>query len=1015
MRTRYFSLHIIALTLGLVSTSGIFAQAPDTARTKTGHPPLVRTDTGRKANIADDTTILHKNSDLGEVVVVAYGAQKKEAITGAVVQISAKDLSKRSLLSVADALAGAAPGIQATLSDGQPGSSAALRLRGFGSISASSSPLLVVDGVVYDGDLASLNVDDIASISPLLDASSAALYGSRGSNGVILITSKRGSKSGKKPAVQLKMFQGYNERMIPEYKRVNAYDYYPLMWEFDRNGLISSQGGLLANQIAKDSIKSMLGYNPFNVPDNEIVDVNGKLNPAAKLLYGNDLDWEKASTRKGYHQEYGLSFNGGNEFADYYASVGYVSDKGYTPSADFKRWTGRVNANAHLSSRITAGLNVYGSTSTTNQTPAYGSGYVVNPFYFSRSIGPIYPVYKHDATGAYVLDNNGGKIYDDGVNASGNRPFAIGRNVIEEGYLNENYLTGNSLGARANINATLGKGLTFTSNIGTDQEGSDSYNYLNPLIGDGAPAGSLTAGTAKVSSYTFNQLFNYNKYWGLHSIEAMAGHENYKSEATSLSQTVSGLIFPEKSLELSNYSTVGAPTSGTTVHTIESYLSRVNYNYNARYYLTLSARRDGNSNFPDGHRWANFWSAGGAWLISKEDFFNASFVNDLKVKLSYGKVGNDAVGSYPYQGGYVTNNNAQEPGYIFAKYDNHSLTWESLNNLNTGVEFALFKRRISGYVQFYNKASSGLVFAVPQPLSAGGTPDGTYFVWQNIGNMYNRGLELSLTGTIISERDLNWQVTLNASTLKNRITQMPSTNPTIISGTKRLAVGHSIYDYWLPSYKGVDAATGDALYELDPSQTYDEGPYFDYPDKTINGKKYTTVIGRAKYDYQGSAIPKVYGSIRNNIDYKKFSFSFICSYQIGGLTYDAVYAGLMSPQFGYAMAADLKNSWHNVGDQTNIPRLDYGRSGDLYASSSRWLTSATSLTINNINFGYTLDQKFLRRAGLKVGGIQANLTLENVYQFSARTGMNVLQSFNGVTSDGFIPRRAVTMGVIVNM
>jgi TonB-linked SusC/RagA family outer membrane protein len=1003
------------LILSLVLPSVLFAQTKDSVKTGAVHPTAPATDTSKKKNPAEDTTILRKNSDLGEVVVVAYGAQKKEAITGAVVQISAKDLSKRSLLSVADALAGSAPGIQATLSDGQPGSSPNLRLRGFGSISASSSPLLVVDGVVYDGDLASLNVDDIASVTPLLDASSSALYGSRGSNGVILITTKKGSKSGKKPAVKLRISQGYNERMIPEYKRVDAYGYYPLMWELYRNGLITTQGGYLANQLAKDSIKSMLGYNPFNVPDNQIVDINGKLNPQAKLLYGNDLDWENQSTRKGFHQDYGLSFNGGNDFADYFASVGYVDDKGYTPTADFKRWTARVNANAHLSSRITAGLNVYGSTQTTNQTPAYGSGYVVNPFYFSRTIGPIYPVHKHDATGAYVLDNSGNRIYDDGVNATGDRPFAIGRNVIEEGNLNENYLTGNSLGARANVNAILGKGLTFTSNLGIDQEGSNSYNYLNPLIGDGAPAGSLTTGRADITSYSFNQLFNYNKSFGLHSIDAMVGHENYQMETTSTSETVSGLIFPEKSLELSNYTTAGAPVSSTAVHRVESYLSRINYNYNARYFVTLSARRDGNSSFPADNRWANFWSAGGAWLISKEDFFNVPFVNDLKAKLSYGKVGNDAVGTYPYQGGYVTNNNAQEPGYIFGQYDNHNLTWESLNNLNTGVEFSLLKRRLSGYIQYYNKASSGLVFAVPQPLSAGGTPGGTYSVWQNVGDMYNRGVELSLTGVLIARKDLNWQVTLNASTLKNRITQMPADEQAIVSGTKRLAPGHSIYDYWLPVYKGVDAATGDALYALDPSLTYNEGPYFDYPDKTINGKQYTTVIGRAKYDYVGSAIPKVYGSVRNNVEYKRLSFGFICSYQIGGLTYDAVYAGLMSPQFGYAAAADLKNSWHNVGDQTNIPRLDYGRSGDLYASSSRWLTSATSLTINNVNFGYTFDPKLIKRTGLKVGDVQATLTLENVYQFSGRTGMNVLQSFNGVTSDGFIPRRAVTMGVVVNM
>ncbi len=530
MRIKDISGRIFALILPLILPSVLLAQVGDTVRTKAGHQ-RVAADTGKRKNLADDTTILHKNSDLGEVVVVAYGAQKKEAITGAVVQISAKDLSKRFALVCGRCVGWSGAWHQATLSDGQPGSSPNLRLRGFGSISASSSPLLVVDGIVYDGDLASLNVDDIASISPLLDASASALYGSRGSNGVILITTKKGSKSGGKPAVKLKIFQGYNERMIPEYSRVDAYGYYPLMWEFDRNGLITSQGGLLANKIATNSIESMLGYNPFNVADNAIVDINGKLNPDAKLLYGNDLDWEKASTRKGFHQDYGLSFNGGNDFADYYASIGYVSDKGYTPTADFKRWTGRVNANAHLSSRITAGLNIYGSTQTTNQTPAYGTGYVVNPFYFSRTLGPIYPVYKHDASGAYMLDNSGNRIYDDGVNPTGNRPFAIGRNVIEEGYLNENYLAGNSLGARANVNVNLAKGLNFTSNIGMDQEGSNSYNYLNPVIGDGAPAGSLTAGRADIRSYTFNQLFNYDKSWSSHSLEAMVGHENYQRES----------------------------------------------------------------------------------------------------------------------------------------------------------------------------------------------------------------------------------------------------------------------------------------------------------------------------------------------------------------------------------------------------------------------------------------------------------------------------------------------------
>ena len=220
------------------------------------------------------------------VVVVAYGSQKKSSVTGAIAQISDSQIARRPLTNIAEALTGAAPGIQSTLSGGQPGGSPNIRVRGFGSISAGSSPLIVVDGIVYDGDLASLNAADVASMSTLMDAASAALYGSRGSNGVILVTTKKGSSRNKKPAVQFKMSQGINVRMLPEYSRVDAYDYYPLMWEFYRNGLISNQGGYLANLYAKNEIKSMLGYNPFNVADNEIVDINGKLNPNAKLVYG---------------------------------------------------------------------------------------------------------------------------------------------------------------------------------------------------------------------------------------------------------------------------------------------------------------------------------------------------------------------------------------------------------------------------------------------------------------------------------------------------------------------------------------------------------------------------------------------------------------------------------------------------------------------------------------------------------------------------------------------------------
>ena len=955
----------------------------------------------------DDSSTAKK---LDSVVVVAYGAQKKSSVTGAIAQISEKQIAKRPITNIADALAGSAPGIQTTMSSGQPGGSPSIRVRGFGSISAGSSPLIVVDGIVYDGDLASLNTSDIATMSMLMDAASAALYGSRGSNGVILITTKKGSK---KTGVQFRMSQGINERMLPEYAKVNAYDYYPLMWEYYRNGLISNQGGFLANQLASKNIKSFLGYNPFNVPDNQIVGVDGKLNPNAQLLWPEDLDWENAATRKGYRQEYTISFNGGNENGDYYASLGYISEKGYTTNSDFKRWNARVNANAKLTSFMKAGLNVYGSTTSTNQTPAYGTGYIVNPFYFSRTMGPIYPVHAHEVTGEYILDANGYPVYDDGVHAYGSRPFALGRNAIEEGLLNVNYVTGPSLGARTYVDVSILKDLKFTSNLGMDQETNEAYSYLNPYIGDGAPSGALTIANSRVKSYTFNQLLNYNTRLNASSIEAMVGHENYDRETTGSSASVRGQIAPGNKLQLDNYTTASeAPNSSTIEKRVESYFSRVSYDYSNRYFASASFRRDGNSYFSSDERWANFWSVGGAWRISKENFFHVPFVNELKLKVSYGKVGNDAVGAYAYQGGYTPNNNAQEPGYIYAVVPNPGLTWESLENLSAGVEFSLFNNRLSGYAQYYNKNSSGLVFAVPQPLSGGGTPGGVYNIWQNIGSMYNRGIEVSLTGSIINIKDVEWSMTLNASTLQNKITQMPETNKEIISGTKKLSVGHSIYDYWLITYVGVDPANGDALYEKNPNLPYSDDAPYDYPDKTINGKQYTTMTSRAKYEYQGSAIPDLYGSWRNDVRYKNFSLGILATYQIGGLTYDGVYSTMMSPVFGQSLAKDIEKRWQQTGDQTDVPRLDYGRTGDFYGSSSRWLISATSLTVNNVNLGYTFDQSLVSK--LKMSSLQTYVSVENVYQFSARKGMNVLQSFNGTTGDVFLPRRVYSLGVIAN-
>ena len=403
-----------------------------------------------------NTQLESANADLEQVVVVAYGTAKKGEYTGASAQINAKDIEKRPLMNVTNALVGSAPGIQTTTAGGQPGSSPGIRLRGFGSINASSSPLIVVDGAVYDGGIANINADDVESISTLKDASTTALYGARGGNGVILITTKRGKKN--RTQLQFKMTQGYSERGIPEYNKVNAYQYYPLMWEAYRNSLAykatpipmadanklatglypryttgSNAGRQNYNGTAYSDISQLLGYNPFNVPSTDIVREDGTLNPDAQLLWGDDLDWENAGTRTGTRQDYQLSYSGGSDKTDYFGSFGYTSEKGFSINSDFKRFSGRVSVNTNPVTWFKTGFNISGSVVKTNQA---ATGGIVNPFYFARYIAPIYPVYAHNpTTGAYLLDAKGQKMYDYGsLTQLGlpSRPYNTGRHTVAE-------------------------------------------------------------------------------------------------------------------------------------------------------------------------------------------------------------------------------------------------------------------------------------------------------------------------------------------------------------------------------------------------------------------------------------------------------------------------------------------------------------------------------------------------------------------------------------------------------
>ncbi|MBA4141265.1 MAG: SusC/RagA family TonB-linked outer membrane protein, partial [Segetibacter sp.] len=686
------------------------------------------------------------SQSLDEVVVVAYGTAKKGSITGSVAQIGAKDLEQRPLTNVVSALAGAAPGIQLSAGSGQPGEPPAVRIRGFGSINASNSPLYVVDGVPYDYAISNLNADDIESISVLKDASASSLYGARAANGVIQITTKKGKKD--RTQLQISVAQGAVSRGIPEYDRVNAFQYYPLMWEAYRNSLVYPSAGTgldrdTANKIASglyprfttgtstglqnfggraySDISQLLAYNPFNVARTDIVRTDGTINPTAQLLYGDDLDWFKDIERNGSRGDYSLAVSGGAAKSDYYLSLGYTKEKGYVLNSDFERFTSRINLNTQPLSWFRTGLNLSGIITKSKQGASESSSTgLVNPFYASRIIGPIYPVYAHSqTTGEYLLDEKGNRIYDLGSLASlglPNRPIAGGRHAIAETRWNENTLRRNVLSGRVFGEIAFLKDFKFTTNVAADFSNSLRVRYENRTVGDGAPSGRGTRTSGNNVTFTINELLNYSRSFGNHTIEALAGHENYDATYNTLQGQRTGQIV-DGVIELINFTTTSSLTSTQDNYNIESYLSRLNYSYANKYFASASFRRDGTSRFAPESRWGNFWSVGAGWRLDKENFLqNAKWISALKLRASYGLVGNDNIldadGNsiyFAYQSLYeLGRSNGTLGGVAQESLENRELQWETNKTFDIGVDFGFFKNRLRGTAEFFDRRSDNL-------------------------------------------------------------------------------------------------------------------------------------------------------------------------------------------------------------------------------------------------------------------------------------------------------------------
>ena len=990
----------------------------------------------QEVSVSSNVTVVLAVEDelLDEAIVVAYGVAKKGSFTGSVSQMKAKDLQKMQVSNVSKGLEGQMAGVQITASSGQPGSSASINIRGIGSING-TSPLIILDGVPYDGSLNSINQADIETMSVQKDASSTSIYGARAANGIIMITTKKGREG--KTQVNFDAKWGYSDRGVKPYQTVRSEaDYYELFWEGMRNQYIKGgenpfNAGIKASQ---NLVKELGGYNAYNVADADLINpLTGRINPNAKLLYHDDWDDEPYNT--GVRQEYNASFSGGSEKTRYFVSLNYLDEKSYIKGSDFSRISGRVNLEHQVNNWLKVGVNANYSNTKSNYTADAGT--TNSMFAFTQNIAPIYPVYQRNADGSYYLDEKGNKVLDYGVAHGKNRPYSMGSNPFldilynihdqEDDYIN--------LRGFADIKLPI-KGLTFHVSGAFDNQAQYSSDYQTPIVGDAAAVGGRSSkSSARGRNMTTSQRFNYYREfepgqlfptaWNL---SLMAGHESLRRETQGLSAQMTNFFIPDNT-EFSNGVTPGQdPSSSKTRYSLESYFGRAELSVADRYSLSASLRYDGSSKFHPDKRWGTFWSVGAAWRLSEEAFFQSSFLRDyvdnFKIKGSYGTQGNDAIGgTYAlYLDQYVVSNVDGKPGISLAYRGNPDLTWEKSTNFNVGFESSFLKNRLTLEFDYFIKVTSDMLFSRRLAPSLGAPNT----ISDNGMEMQNEGVEMTLSALLMKKKNFKWNASLNLTHYKNTINELePGKDP---SGYELAPyyrkVGGSLYDFYMVKYAGVDPQTGDALYYKDVQKTGVVSDADGNPVLDANGNKQyynyletttTTVASEAtKYELGKSSIPDIYGGLSTTIEAYGFDLSISTAFQFGGYCYDGTYGGLMGSNAGSNYHIDMFKRWQQPGDITNVPRLENGNmnmTGGV--TNDRFLTKSDYFSLKNVQLGYTVPKNWLKKfSGIET--LRLYVVGDNLFLGATRYGLDPRQSLSGATStDSYSAMRTISFGVNV--
>lgn len=929
------------------------------------------------------------STDLEEVVVVAYGTAKRTNITGSVSTVSSKAIENRQVSNITKALEGQVPGLQSVASSGQPGTEAAIRIRGIGSINASSSPLIVLDGSPYAGDINSINPNDIQSISVLKDAASSALYGSRGANGVIIITTKSGVTSDN-TKINLNFTQGYSTRAVRDYDQVSTDEYFQLYWEALRNKNLSN--GLTAEQAASNASKTVLtdlNINPYGSQYPQPVGVDGKLVAGAKTLWNDP--WTDVLQRTGVRTQADLGFNGGSAKSTYYISGGYLNDQGIAIESGFKRYNLRANIDSKVKSWLNVGLNIGGS-STQQKYPQSEDSNTANIINFTRLVPSFYPYYERNADGSYVLDGAGNKIYDFGeYRPSGATPR---NNLAASLPLDRNDIRRENLSARTYLEVLFSKNLKFKSTYSLDYLNGNTHDYTNPLLGDGVNTGGYVyRSNVRTVAQTWNNLLTYEKQFGLHSLNVLAGQEYYDFNSSNINGSRQQFVLPyfdepAAASQLNNF------TGSSVDYRLLSFLGRAEYNYDNKYYFSTSLRTDGSSRFSPDKRWGTFWSVGGSWKLKQEDFLkDNTTVNQLTVRASYGGQGNDNLGTYyAYKGLYTIANSLGKGGTYTGRLATPDLKWESNLNLNVGVDVSAFENRVSLSVEYFNRRSKDLLFTMPMAYSTGYTGYDA-----NIGALKNTGVDVDIRTVPVRNENFKWNLDVNLSHYKNKITALPKDNKPIITGNKLLRVGGSIYDFYLPEWAGVNPDNG-----LPQWYTADK-------DGNKTGEK-TSEYSKAGNFIAGTSLPDLVGGIQNSFTYKNFDLSALLSFSLGGQILDNDYIQLMHSgnNPGRAWSKEILERWTPEHTQTDVPKLTTDNL-NWTSSSTRFLYSGTYARLKNVSLGYRLPSDLLKRIGVEK--LRVFATAENLLTFYGHQGMDPEQTVNGATYFRYPAMRTISGGI----